>query len=153
MNKYKCQTKCKLNYLTRRYFWQSFLTLAMTIQRLKLTETLLMCLHHCVATSSHWCKSKDYCTQTPTKGAHGLLPVENLIVRSLCMSFQTVLLSAPVKGATAPHLNGDSSPQEHYGRGKRQQKKPEKKATLLLPFGFFTPTWVSLMQTLLLLGN
>lgn len=53
----------------------------MTMQRLKLTETLLIGLHHCVATSSHWCK--DYCTRTPTKGTHGLLPVQNLIVREL----------------------------------------------------------------------
>lgn len=135
MNKYKCQTKCKPNYLTRRYFWQCFLILAMTIQRLKLTETLLMCLHHFVATSSHWCKSKDYCTQTPTKGTHGLLPVENLIVWSLRMSFQTISLSAPVKGSTTPHLN-DSSPQKHYGRerGSRRNRRRKQPYCCLLAF-------------------
>lgn len=148
MNKYKCQTKCEPNYLTRRYFWQSFLTLAMTIQRLK----------------THWDTSHVF---APLCGnLQPLMQKQRLLhsntnkrhTRSSscwkpnCSEFVLVISDRLVAGTTSQwRLQPTGAPRK--GKEAAEETGEESNLTLTAPFGFFTPTWVSMLQTLLLLGN
>lgn len=95
-----------------------------------------MCLHHCRTTSSHWYKSKDYCTRTPTKGTHSLLPVQNLIVRE----FMHVISDRLIVGTCETRYGTTSQWLQLTGtlwKGKEAAEETREESNLTAPIWLF----------------